>query len=447
MEKSARNIITFRGEFPDSLLVPAKMIADALAPYDALTDAFEQPGDTIALFELLDLEGCFTEELIRHIPAGASLLNEYSVSQIKVCRSLREHRRYLQRLNNSLKRIMRELKANGFPITCILLNEMIATMDHQDLGTQIQSMGLMATKTARHESSVAYKIPPGDVIRSNRDFAWYEIAEAASRTPQNKFKTIIGMKTVRDMMKTVDLLFLKRKAVSMKYRFAVGLNVPHLTFCFMASNHLLSVCKLAAIDIKTKTIVADAEVARDNGEITFAGCNFLSVATAFQVFNAKRGYMFLRDIVSANLYALLTEGQIQEREYITETETGPNVPADVPIAVTGVLENAQQAEQTVGTSTADVTERLSEETPPEVCVPSPTVVGKGRFGYRNILATLFRFGVTIEKGGRHVKLRFGDKTTPFLNRHQKEDPVHNRLNLFRALEALGIPKDQFVSSL
>lgn len=444
--KSAIELITFGGKFPNTLLLHARKIALAAAPYDALLRAEIEPGDSIALFELMDLEGFFTPELIEHIQKSADDISDYGTSQLKACRSLGEHRRATARFNGALDHIRRSLEENGFKISSLLMNEIMASVDHLKLGQQIRQHGVSETKTSLIQNQQAYKYSPDAILTSNRDLAWYEIAEAASRQPQQQFRSITDMPAVRSILSTVDLDLVDGTAVSTPYTFSARLGIPHLRFYFMQSANPLSLCRLVVYSNISKKIVTSSEITRGNGDITFYGCSFISVITAFNAFQAGRAYLYLKDVVTASLYELLVRGIIKEREYISdarlEADDTPNAIESAPQApVTTELERENEDEPVI------TAELPREETVPNNKATAPIVVGKNRLNYRNILSALFRCGVSIDKSGRHVKLRLGERTTPFLNRHQKEDPHHNLQTLRRALDALGIPETTFFAEL
>ncbi len=445
MTQSAIDLITFKGEFPDHPLAPARAIAEIIAPYDMLVADHTQPGETLALFELMDLDGCLTETFIRNIPIGAMLLYEFSLGKRNNYTGIREYRRFFQRFNGAIRRIVRNLDEHGYPLVCHFLNEMLAYMQHHEMSTLVSSNGLQKAMAIKREAQTLFRMATHDVSRTDLDVAWFVVAEAAGRQPSTEFGRFQGMPEARDMLKTIDLALSDKYFISTRYQFD-RLRLPHLQFCFTATDHPLNICRLVAVDTKTNALYLDAEVTRDNGEIVFSGCNFLSVRSTFVQFGAETAYIYLRDLVTANLYTMLAEGDILERAYVdqwTEEETEQVLVSPSVTAPASALSPEPRTEPPPETETAP--EEPEPTTPKNLS--APLLVGKGRFSYRNILAALFRFGVSIERGGRHVKLRIGERTTPFLNRHHRDDPIHNRLNLFRALEALGIPKSEFVRSL
>ncbi len=444
--KSAVELITFGGKYPDSILSHARTIAVVAAPYDALLSAEAGPGDSIALYELMDLEGFFTDELIEHIQKGANEINDYDASQTKLCRSSSDRRHHNTRFNGALAHIRQRLTENGFQISSQILNEMIANANHTNLSQQILQLGILKTKAVRLKRQHDQTLPARAIATSNRGFTWYEIAESASRQPQKLFKSVSGTLAARDILKTIDLDLQYKSAVPAPYDFSTQLGVPHLHFYFIRSANPLSLCRLVVFNSTSKRIVTTSEVTRGNGDITFSGCSFLPVTTAFNTLNATRAYLYLKDMVTISLFELLIRGTIKEREYISDTrleadETPNAIDTALQSPVTTELERENEDEPVI---TAEIPR---EETVPNNKAAAPIVVGKNRLNYRNILSALFRFGVSIDKSGRHVKLRLGERTTPFLNRHQNENPHHNLQTLRRALDALGIPETTFFAEL
>ncbi|MEK7183527.1 MAG: hypothetical protein AAB776_02735 [Patescibacteria group bacterium] len=411
-------------------------LAELLAPYDEYTRDLETV-DVMMLFELMDLEGCFNSDFAANLEAGAVLFNEYLNQEAMTPKKQREHLRLMKRFNRSVQRMMMHLRDNGFMLTSKVFNEMLAFMQHLQTQSNILEDGLDVTRSKRDQVAVLYGQTPQEIGRGILDFGWYELATRLYRASRTNMKPIQGMDDARALLRTVEIAHRPGIAVTLPRMSRKTLGLEEYVFRVAESRHPLSLGRLLVFSEHTRVMVADAEIARTSGDITFESCLFLPVSAAFQTMQTEKTYALFRDLVTFNIYELLMQGTLQERTYICPDGTTEDVTED-------------EADKPVATMSAEpetsVAATVEEpEIDPEAA--SLGIIGRSRFGYRNIVAHLFHFGVSMERGGKHLRLRLGDRTTTFLNRHRQENPRHNKAVLRRALDALGIPQEEFFSTL
>lgn len=110
--KRIEEIVTFKGEYPAYLLQPFRELVSVLVPYDECARNLDV-SDTLALFDLLDLSGVFSEEFVNGLFKLSVSLSDYILAS--ALRLPNEKRRvaYTERLNRSMVRIGTELHEEG----------------------------------------------------------------------------------------------------------------------------------------------------------------------------------------------------------------------------------------------------------------------------------------------------------------------------------------------
>lgn len=306
-----------------------------------------------------------------------------------------------------------------------LFREMIAIIHNLHTERRIRERGVVAEHDLRQR--VRSSLRPEGEAAAREDIGWYmlvyNVQQAASHGPVG----IIQAEAARQLLRTIDL-DMRGGGIRM-IRNAVPWSLNNYSLTLLETDHPLSLCKVLLQHRSKNQLSAVAEVRRNDGHLAFQACSFSCVSAPFEALMLESAYSYLRDLVSLSIFQSVSDGMLNERS------VQPIQTEDVPVA-----------EEAPDPSPVPVMEPEVRDLPTEAEI-NRVRVGRSRLSYRHIIATLLRFGVRIDPGGRHLKLRLGDATSPFLNPHRQQNPDHNRRVLREALARLGINEDDFMTAL
>lgn len=427
--KKLEDILTFKREYPGHLLQPFRQLVVPVGVYDECARDMAA-SDALALFDLLELSGMFSPAFADELFALSKVIFDFIQSNMA---HLSPGRRaaFSDRLNRSLLRIGRELSEEGYPMVYQLFREVIAIIHHHHNEKMIQEHSVVAEHERRRQRLLSQRAVAGPPERE--DIGWHMLAYNVQQTvAYSPIGGILQSEAMRQVLRTVDLDLEGQDRLRVNSE-QLPWGLHHYQVTIIATDHPLSLCKVNFIHRTKQHLSAVAEVRRSDGHLTFQACSFLRVEEIFKKLLLENAYGYLRDLVTVSIFQALTEGVIDERRYLLAEEGDA-------LAGEAIQEESPSLDSAPGT-------------PPET-LTLPTIaeiervrVGRSRLSYRNIIATLLRWGVRIVPGGRHLKLELNGVTSPFLNPHRHQNPDHNRRVLREVLNRLDINEQDFMAAL
>lgn len=433
---TAHKFITFNGEFPGDLLSPLRELATLLAPYDqAAKDA--PPEELLTYFQILELD----EGLAQQFLSLAHLASMRIYTYFAGMRSERQSviNRKLDRFFGRMNRIGIELRAAGFPLTANVVIDIDQGYRSMAWIDQMQEYGL----NAMCESLVRMEMDARNRERvqvTRARFNWLICAEAAGRS--DKMLQVNFANDIFQLLRYLEIDFSKCQGI----RIPVQAALPGL----MARDHIVeiraplepwSLCAVHVRGAHHNGPFAIGAISRLNGEITNHGCIGVSVKFAFDAFYKGEVYDQLRAAILISIYQSVAEGLLHERVLMQNLEDSDTEDDN---ADTCADSDPAPAPPPPASTASGIAEVPAPETATRL---STLVVGRSKYSWRNLVATLRQFGAELIPGGKHPKIVCGGLSANFLNPHGRENPHHNKRVLRETLLALGIDEQAFVAKL
>ncbi len=188
-------------------------------------------------------------------------------------------------------------------------------------------------------------------------------------------------------------------------------------------------------------------LSRVTGDLVPDGMRFTSLKWAFAATGNVAHYEYLKEYVLEAVLQAIESGQLREHAFINGQSVMERMKSLLPAPVTPVSIAAptQTRPQTakpvvVSRKPLDLAGSMRPKTE-----PPRLIIREGRISPRRILPALKRCGVIIERG-THPKLKYGGRTTRFLNPSERNQ-FKNEMELYRVLDELHISLIDFYRAL
>jgi hypothetical protein len=433
MPVDINRLVSFGNEYPDSLLVPVRKIAELLLPFEeAARDV--PPEEMMAFFEILDLEARLAESYVNLVQEGGQLLSAYLFSTSVRLNNEKKRVRHFDRFMRALERVGNKLKDAGLP----LAGKVIYDIDSHNVALTykhlIETQGFDYAEAVSKQPLLANCAQASATVFNTYQFNWFKLA-AAAKAPGSR----LPRGTAQDMLASIRHLSLDFERGGQDVLFQWDDGTVEAIFDsrlfkvgFRGPNHPLGLASLLIIDKHTDAEYTLGEISRITGDVSFAHCVGASVRTAFTCQGNERAYDFLRDLCLASLYSTIATGVIPERAFMNAAATSSLPPAtDIP--------EARPEEPATFIEPIPV---MGQDAPRKV-----QPLRSSRYTWKNIMAAFRRLKVEVTWGGRHPKLHYNGRNATFLNPHSRQDPVYHRAILRQTLEKLGILEHVFEAQL
>lgn len=420
-------------------------LAKVMEPYElyAATVDWDQSPDRMAFIQLLEADGAFSKDVLQAMETAGEAIYGQCKNMVteheKKGFSFQKHARESRRFDNATNNMRKQLAGQNRFLACLMLEEACRYSLTRNIGELIRVVG-----EDKLISQVCEEVRSGnEPVEAGIIIDWYNLAW---RSTSNKVWAYPWSKDITPndaytYLKEIELEPIS-KGKGPRFRFPWELHgVGRLSFEIFVPEDLdpIYLACFRAYSTDHQFIVEWA-MTRNNAQLVSQGGHFVSLLPIFVHYKREKLYTYLTQHCIHCLMGALLKGTLKEQSWVTIKESD---------STTAMFEETEpETESTVIEPVVEETAELAtniEQTAIFQALISPTKLGPfthGSLAWRKIVPTLRRCGVSVEFGGKHLKLNHNGKTSTFVNSHSR-DSRKNRWILFECLKQLDISRATF----
>ena len=434
-------------------------------------------GDQVALYEILTEGGAFTPALIAEIGIAGDDLFQYSAKGQMTKYHLRTtieaaniHNALIQKGVNDTDSIRKYFNHNGW----VLQSQMVLEIIQHSFVESLKYAAELRVKADRQAGFAdfanymkEYRMTGFDNTNQGVVVDWFNFAEGLSRQKNRKYPPVTLPHGITVPVATSELkhcAFDDSVAITLKNVDLPGMRWMGesimVTIPPIKKLEALAICELE-FHTASGIPLASGFLSRLTGEISLSGSLTVPATRVFnwQLLSAGIHYQHLRDSVVAAIYTAWTTGDILERGEVSfdndsivmpavESIVAPAVePATEPMIKPTIKPTIEPTiEPTIQLAVESTIKPTSQST--DLNQSSPVRIEEKRrlFSWLRVMSAFRRCGILVELDHAHPKLRYGEFTASYINRHEKE-PKRNQKIVKNVLKTLGVDYQTFLLAL
>jgi hypothetical protein len=443
---------------PRSKLIPAEFRHDVerivryFEPYDAYVLNAEAEGETQRQrVMLIQASGVFTSWVF---DVAARMINTLvgAVTKLERTNAFRnipfeQHSRQLEKLEVAVREISEVLRTHQRMLATTLLNEVLASASGRALEKVLTDFGPEQGFGMVHETIKQAQLPYTSAVLHD----WYMFAYEVGLGKSKRYRHPFTSGEIHTLLKDVEFCVTTGDQRPMH---VFPLHVPSLQDMYVEVfipedlDPLLLACfrvkALSNLDFQLEWCLS-----RVTGQLVLQGNRYGSLRRCFEYWKLSG----VADEFLAFSYACLLEeylaGSLTEDLYLKRTV----LDAGEEETIVGEQEGERGVDGVIDPSTEQMIVSSLPDTPTQAqkndvlsSVRSQMYLS-GALSLRKIVSTLIRCGVQVSFGGKHMKLEYKGRTSPFLNPHHGGASRKHRYILLSTLKTLGIPREEFINHL